>query len=100
MPKFGPIKRKDLIRFLLELGFIGPYSGGKHQFMVKNNLKVRIPNYHKDLELKVPCGILFFPRGTITTRFFPPYSPANTSSLLRLLRVMPIWFKIHAISLL
>lgn len=47
MPKFGPIKRKDLIRYLRQLGFIGPYSGGKHQFMVKEKLKVRIPNLHK-----------------------------------------------------
>ncbi len=47
MPKFGPIKRKDLIRLLREYGFFGPYSGGKHQFMVKGKLKVRIPNPHK-----------------------------------------------------
>lgn len=47
MPKFGPIKRKDLIRFLRELGFVGPYSGGKHQFMVREKLRVRIPNPHK-----------------------------------------------------
>lgn len=47
MPKFGPIKRKDLIRFLRELDFVGPYSGGKHQFMAKGKLRVRIPNPHK-----------------------------------------------------
>jgi predicted RNA binding protein YcfA (HicA-like mRNA interferase family) len=47
MPKFGPIKRKDLIRYLQQLGFTGPYSGGKHQFMIKEKLKVRIPNPHK-----------------------------------------------------
>ncbi len=47
MPKFGPIKRKDLIRYLRQLNFTGPFSGGKHQFMVKENLKVRIPNPHK-----------------------------------------------------
>ncbi len=47
MPKFGPIKRKDLIHYLQQLGFTGPYSGGKHQFMIKEKLKVRIPNPHK-----------------------------------------------------
>ena len=47
MPKFGPIKSKDLIRYLRQLNFTGPFSGGKHQFMVKENLKVRIPNPHK-----------------------------------------------------
>jgi len=47
MPKFGPIKRKDLIHYLQQLDFTGPYSGGKHQFMIKEKLKVRIPNPHK-----------------------------------------------------
>ncbi len=47
MPKFGPVKRKDLIRYLRQLNFTGPFSGGKYQFMVKENLKVRIPNPHK-----------------------------------------------------
>ena len=47
MPKFGPVKRKDLIRYLRQLNFTGPFSGGKHQFMVREKLKVRIPNPHK-----------------------------------------------------
>jgi len=47
MPTFGPIKRKDLIRYLKMLGFEGPYSGGKHQFMVKAELRLVIPNPHK-----------------------------------------------------
>jgi len=29
------------------LGFDGPYSGGRHLFMVKENIKVRIPNPHR-----------------------------------------------------
>ena len=37
MPAIKPIKQKELIRFLRKLDFIGPYSGGKHQFMVKGN---------------------------------------------------------------
>ena len=41
MPPFGPIKRKDLVRYLAHLGFEGPYSGGKHQ------LTIRIPNAHQ-----------------------------------------------------
>ena len=47
MPIIGPIKRKELIRYLWQLNFIGPYSGGKHQFMLKGQLRVRIPNPHK-----------------------------------------------------
>jgi len=44
MPHFGPIKRKDLIRCLKQIGFKGPYSGGKHQFMIRGDVTLRIPN--------------------------------------------------------
>lgn len=44
MPPLGPIKRQDLIRTLRKLGFTGPYSGGRHQFMIKGELKLYIPN--------------------------------------------------------
>jgi len=47
MPEFGPIKRKDLIRYLKELGFIGPSSGGKHQHMKKGNITLTLPNPHQ-----------------------------------------------------
>jgi predicted RNA binding protein YcfA (HicA-like mRNA interferase family) len=47
MPHFGPIKRKELIRYLRRLGFEGPYSGGKHQFMIKSEIVLSIPNPHK-----------------------------------------------------
>jgi len=47
MPSFGPVKRKDLIRYLTQLGFEGPYSGGKHQYMVKGQIKLAIPNPHQ-----------------------------------------------------
>ncbi len=47
MPPFGPIKRKDLIRYLSYLGFAGPYSGGRHQFMVRKDTTIRVPNPHQ-----------------------------------------------------
>lgn len=46
MPTFGPIKRRELISLLKRIGFNGPYSGGKHQFLVKGELKLYIPNPH------------------------------------------------------
>lgn len=46
MPKLGPIKRKDLLRYLRKVGFEGPYSGSNHQFMVKENITLRVPNPH------------------------------------------------------
>lgn len=36
----------ELIRKFRSLGFKGPYGGGKHPFMKKGKLKVRIPNPH------------------------------------------------------
>jgi len=51
MPRLGPIKRKDLIYYLRRLGFEGPYSGGKHQFMIRGNISLQIPNPHQgDIE--------------------------------------------------
>lgn len=47
MPPFGPIKRRDLIAYLRQLGFDGPFSGKRHQFMSKETLRVRIPNPHR-----------------------------------------------------
>jgi predicted RNA binding protein YcfA (HicA-like mRNA interferase family) len=46
MPKFGPIKHKGLIRNLRKYGFRGPYSGGKHPFMIKDDITITIPNPH------------------------------------------------------
>jgi predicted RNA binding protein YcfA (HicA-like mRNA interferase family) len=47
MPNLGPIKRKDLIYYLRQLGFEGPFSGGKHQFMIRGDVTLRIPNPHQ-----------------------------------------------------
>ena len=47
MTRLGPIKRKDLISALRQLGFEGPYAGGKHEYMQRNRLKVHIPNPHQ-----------------------------------------------------
>jgi len=47
MPPFGPISRKKLLSYLKQFGFEGPYSGARHQFMIKGNLTLRIPNPHQ-----------------------------------------------------
>jgi len=36
-----------LIKKFRKFGFEGPISGGKHQFMKKDSLKVHIPSPHK-----------------------------------------------------
>jgi predicted RNA binding protein YcfA (HicA-like mRNA interferase family) len=48
MPRFGPIKRRELVQCLRQLSFRGPFAGGKHQFMIKGELRVRIPNPHRE----------------------------------------------------
>lgn len=45
MPK--NISWKKLVQKFRRLGFGGPYSGGRHLFMVKGGLKLRIPNPHR-----------------------------------------------------
>jgi predicted RNA binding protein YcfA (HicA-like mRNA interferase family) len=47
VPSFGPISRNDLIRYLREVGFQGPFAGTKHQIMVKGDITLRIPNPHQ-----------------------------------------------------
>ena len=47
------ITRQELIDKFRRLGFKGPFSGGKHQFMLKGVLKVRIPNPHKSNDIHI-----------------------------------------------
>lgn len=42
----APLSRKELIRKFRALGYSGPFSGGKHQFMIKGRQKIRVPNPH------------------------------------------------------
>ena len=46
MPSLRPISWKNLVKTLRHLGFDGPYSGGKHPFMIKGDLTLTIPNKH------------------------------------------------------
>lgn len=43
MSRWTPCKRSDFIRRLRRLGFEGPFSGGKHQFLVRNGRRLTIP---------------------------------------------------------
>ena len=47
MSTFGPISQIELIQCLRRLGFAGPYSGGKHQFMIRGEFTIRVPNPHQ-----------------------------------------------------
>lgn len=45
MPRVVPITRREFIRRLRLLGFEGPYSGGKHDFMRRpsDSVKLALP---------------------------------------------------------
>ncbi len=47
------ISRKELIRKFRALGYLGPFSGAKHQFMKKGKMKIRIPNPHKSGDVHI-----------------------------------------------
>ncbi|MCL5107722.1 MAG: type II toxin-antitoxin system HicA family toxin [Chloroflexi bacterium] len=36
-----------MVRALRRLGFTGPFSGTRYEFMVKGTLRLRIPNPHR-----------------------------------------------------
>lgn len=44
MSKWPPCKRRDFIRKLRKLGFQGPYTGTRHQFMVWKQHRLAIPS--------------------------------------------------------
>jgi predicted RNA binding protein YcfA (HicA-like mRNA interferase family) len=46
MSKLAPISWAKLVQRLHELGFAGPYAGGKHPQMSRGDLTVIIPNPH------------------------------------------------------
>ena len=51
MPAWRPIKRREFIRKLRDLGFTGPYSGTRHQFLVLGHYRQTIPS---NAEYSVP----------------------------------------------
>jgi len=58
MPKLSPLSFHEFIKKLKKFGFKGPYSGGKHLYMIKDNLRLTLPNPHRkaisvDLLIKI-----------------------------------------------
>jgi len=42
-----PVSRKELIRRLKQLGFDGPFAGGKHSFLIRGSKRLILPNQHQ-----------------------------------------------------
>lgn len=47
MPRLIPVSWNNLVKRLRELGFEGPYAGGRHPQMRRGDLTVIIPNPHE-----------------------------------------------------
>ena len=45
--RLTPVSRRELVRRLLRLGFDGPYTGGRHEFMVRQDRRLILPNPHR-----------------------------------------------------
>ena len=59
MPGVNPLSRRNLIRKLTKAGFKGPIPGGKHDCMIKDNIRITIPNPHRgDIGVKLVKKIM------------------------------------------
>ncbi len=47
MPRLTPVSRREFVRRLRALGFAGPYVGGRHEFMLKEERRLILPNPHR-----------------------------------------------------
>lgn len=47
MAKLPPISWAGLVKKLRKFGFEGPYQGGQHAYMVKDELVLTLPNPHR-----------------------------------------------------
>ncbi len=63
--KLKPVTWKTLVRQLNNLGFNGPYVGGKNHFMTKDELRLTIPNPHTS-EISIPLLSEILARGGIS----------------------------------
>jgi predicted RNA binding protein YcfA (HicA-like mRNA interferase family) len=45
--KITPVSFQQLVSRFRRLGFDGPFSGGKHLYMIKGSIRLTIPNPHR-----------------------------------------------------
>jgi len=59
MPRLTPASRRELIQRLRKLGFEGPYTGGRHEFMLRGDRRLILPNPHRgDISIDLLVRIL------------------------------------------
>ena len=65
MVHLTPVSRRELIQRLTQLGFDGPYAGGRHMFMLRREQRLIIPNLHRH-EVSVDLLRRILKQGEIT----------------------------------
>jgi len=59
VPKLKPISHHSFVSKMRRLGFEGPFSGGKHLFMISGDIRLTIPNpHHKEIGVELLTRIL------------------------------------------
>lgn len=49
MTRLKPVSWREFVQRMRELGFDGPYTGGRHPQMRRENVTVIIPNPHEEV---------------------------------------------------
>ncbi len=49
MPRLTPVSWKELVHGLQRCGYEGSFSGGKHLYMIRDSIRLTIPNPHKSI---------------------------------------------------
>ncbi len=47
MPGLKPVSQREFVRRMRKLGFEGPYAGGRHPQMRRDDITIIIPNPHE-----------------------------------------------------
>lgn len=59
MARLTPVSRREVIRRLKKLGFEGPFSEGRHQFMLRKTRRLILPHPHRaDIRVELLARIL------------------------------------------
>jgi len=64
--KLTPISRRELVKKLTTMGFIGPYPGKKHQHMIKDGVFVMIPNPHHGEKISIKLLLIILKQAGIS----------------------------------
>jgi predicted RNA binding protein YcfA (HicA-like mRNA interferase family) len=67
MPRLTPVSRRELIQRLKRLGFEGPYTGGRHGFILRGDRRLILPNPHRG-EISVDLLVRLLQRSGITRK--------------------------------